>query len=153
MSDKKDNFSSLDGNKAKNKTEGTGGIMDRGIPVPFSHCDSDADKKRKERISTERIKRMKEEQKVKMAERKALQSVTIHGKTFDLRKEPPYRRNYLIRLSELQTSPLKAIRLKCLECSAYSPHEAGNCNAPDCALWVLLENRKNKKDLVNEVEA
>jgi len=32
-------------------------------------------------------------------------------------------------------SPLKAIRLKCLECSAGSTNEVENCVIPDCTLY------------------
>ena len=138
------NINGLDENTAKNEKGVPGGIIDRGNPTSCAASFLALDKKSKKRFSAEDIQRAKVKQAAKQAERAALREVTIHGRKFDLRKEPAYRRNYLIRLSELQTSPLKAIKLKCLECSAYSAVEAQQCHAPDCALWVFLQNRKAK---------
>jgi hypothetical protein len=34
-----------------------------------------------------------------------------------------------------QTSPLEAIRLKCLDCCCYQPSEVRLCEAIGCSLW------------------
>ncbi len=145
MTDETRNINEMYGCKAKNEKGVEGGIIDRGNPTSSFKLNSSLGSETKKRISAGDMKRRLEIARAKRAERALLKSVTICGRTFDLRKEPAYRRNYLIRLSELQTEPLKAIKLKCLECSAYSADESHKCNAPDCALWVVLQNRKNRR--------
>ena len=38
-------------------------------------------------------------------------------------------------------TPLKAIRIKCLECQAGSRKAIKNCETPDCALFSFREGR------------
>lgn len=78
--------------------------------------------------------------------------VTAGGREYDLAKEPEYRRTYLERLSRVGTSMMKAIRLHCFECSGYNVLEAKLCPNRDCALWVLLDNRKRRKAAGGESE-
>ena len=33
-------------------------------------------------------------------------------------------------------TPIRAIRLKCLDCSAESPHEVNKCVIPECSLYI-----------------
>lgn len=40
--------------------------------------------------------------------------------------------------------PLKAIRLKCLDCSNEQPSEVANCVVRNCALWVYRMGRYPK---------
>lgn len=78
--------------------------------------------------------------------------VTAGGREYDLTKEPEYRRTYLERLAKIGTAPLKAVRLHCFECSGYSVLGAKLCSNRDCALWVLLDNRKRRKAAGGESE-
>lgn len=47
-----------------------------------------------------------------------------------------------------QITPLKAIRLKCIDCSGYSKVEVRNCVIPECPLYQFRfgknPNRKGK---------
>lgn len=49
-------------------------------------------------------------------------------------------------------SPIKAIRLKCLDCSAGQPSEVGLCPVVDCPLWNfrLGKNPFAKKRVLTE---
>ena len=47
----------------------------------------------------------------------------LHKEKIDMTEEPK------------KVSALKAIRLKCLDCSAGSPVEVRNCELKHCALW------------------
>lgn len=38
-------------------------------------------------------------------------------------------------IREMELTPLKAIRQKCLECSVWSIFEVKTCQIKDCALW------------------
>ena len=42
-------------------------------------------------------------------------------------------------------SPLKRIRAKCLDCSAYQLGEIKKCPVEDCPLWQLRMGHKPKK--------
>lgn len=75
--------------------------------------------------------------------KKELKQVVVNGKTIELDKQPKYQREYWIRLSEIENSAVKAIKLKCYECSAYSVSEANQCKCKDCALWVYLHRSEN----------
>ena len=43
--------------------------------------------------------------------------------------------------------PLKAIRLKCLDCSAGQPKEVRLCPAINCALWPYRMGKRPKLEL------
>lgn len=40
-----------------------------------------------------------------------------------------------------RTSPLRAIRAKCLDCSGNQPSEARRCEAVSCSLWPFRAGR------------
>jgi len=40
--------------------------------------------------------------------------------------------------------PLRAIRLKCLDCSCWSQGEVAKCTHKDCVLWSLRYGKKPK---------
>jgi hypothetical protein len=42
----------------------------------------------------------------------------------------------------MNLTPLKAIRIKCLECCCDSSHEVKNCHITDCPLWPYRLGRK-----------
>lgn len=48
------------------------------------------------------------------------------------------------RIKSKMLSPIKAIREKCLECSAWSVKEARDCPAKDCALWPFRMGKAHK---------
>ena len=45
-------------------------------------------------------------------------------------------------LKEMDLTPMKAIRLKCLECANFQWSEIKNCNIEDCALWIYRSGKK-----------
>ena len=53
------------------------------------------------------------------------------------------------------TSPLKAIRIKCIDCMGYQPSEVANCPLKTCALYVFRfgKNPYNKRELTEEQRA
>jgi hypothetical protein len=64
-----------------------------------------------------------------------------------------------IRLLELQESPAKAIRSKCIDCSGGNAAEARKCVAVNCALWPFrmgsnpfhASSMSSKRELANVV--
>lgn len=56
-----------------------------------------------------------------------------------------YFLRYALRLLRIGCSPMKAIKLKCFECSGYFAQVANSCNCRTCALWILLRNRRIRK--------
>lgn len=101
-------------------------------------------------MMNENLKKALEAQARIRAERS--DTLTIHGRVYDLRNEPNYRRAYLERLSRVGNSMMKAIRLKCFECSGFNSLESSACECRDCALWVLRENRKLRKAAGADIE-
>ena len=69
----------------------------------------------------------------------------IGGKTWDLTREPAYRKNFLESISRIGTAPMKAVRLYCYQCSGYSHAEVRACECRDCPLFVLKWNRNKRK--------
>lgn len=55
-----------------------------------------------------------------------------------------------------KVTPLKAIRLKCLDCSAGSRHEVKHCVIPDCPLYAFRmgknPNIKNRKGNISNLK-
>lgn len=52
-----------------------------------------------------------------------------------------------------RTNPVKAIRLKCLDCSGGSSPEVEKCNIKHCALWPFRFGKnpfRTKRDLSDE---
>ncbi len=48
-------------------------------------------------------------------------------------------------------TPLKAIRKKCLDCSAYDKAEVRNCNIPDCPIYPFrMGKNPNRKGIGNK---
>ena len=74
---------------------------------------------------------------LKRIERKNKKEVNVNGKIYNLNKVPAYKREFYLRLEKCRT-PLRAIKLKCYECSNYSDNEALNCPCIDCPLYVYL---------------
>lgn len=58
-------------------------------------------------------------------------------------------------MEEKRISPLKAIRLKCLECSCGSSYEVKLCTVTKCAMYPFRDghNPFTKKDYTPEVRA
>lgn len=48
---------------------------------------------------------------------------------------------------EKELTPMKAIRLKCLECSNWSPYEVKKCNITDCALHGYRSGHTERKSM------
>ena len=42
----------------------------------------------------------------------------------------------------MATTPIRAIRAKCLDCSGYSTHEVKLCPVIDCALYAFRLGKK-----------
>lgn len=72
--------------------------------------------------------------------------LVIAGETYDLNKEPEYQHLFFKRLDVIGTSPTRAIRLMCFQCSGYNAQEANICRNKKCPLYVLKWNRKNRKN-------
>ena len=53
-------------------------------------------------------------------------------------------------LKEVNLTPMKAIRLKCLECANFQWSEVRDCNILDCALYVYRFGRNPRE---NETKA
>lgn len=49
-------------------------------------------------------------------------------------------------VEERKLTPIKSIRLKCLECSNWQPNEVSTCQMDDCPLWVF---RSGKNPAIN----
>lgn len=47
--------------------------------------------------------------------------------------------------TSILTSPLKAIRAKCIDCCCGSKHEVKMCTAKNCPLWLFRMGHKPKK--------
>ena len=45
-------------------------------------------------------------------------------------------------ISNVNLTPMRAIRMKCLECSNWQWAEIRDCNIPSCALWVYRFGKK-----------
>lgn len=43
-------------------------------------------------------------------------------------------------------TPMKAIRLRCLDCCYWQPSEVKRCGAENCALWPFRSGRKPKEE-------
>lgn len=59
-------------------------------------------------------------------------------------------------MEEKRISPLKAIRLKCLDCCCGSSYEVKLCTAASCALYPFREGRNpniGKRELTEEQRA
>lgn len=74
--------------------------------------------------------------------------LVIAGETYDLNKEPEYQHPFYKRLDVIGTSPTRAMRLMCFQCSGYNAQEAKNCQTKNCPLYVLKWNKKNRKNAV-----
>lgn len=56
-----------------------------------------------------------------------------------------YKKKYEELIKEIGTSFSKAIKAMCYQCSGYSYKDVRTCTCKDCPLYILKENRKNKK--------
>ena len=43
---------------------------------------------------------------------------------------------------DIEKTPMKAIKMKCLECANWSRSEVTNCNLCDCALWPYRKGKR-----------
>lgn len=70
----------------------------------------------------------------------------IAGKVWNADNEnTAYRRELLKRLSNIGTSPTRAIKVFCWQCSGFSHAEVRACECRDCPLFVLKWNRNKRK--------
>lgn len=51
----------------------------------------------------------------------------------------------------MKLTPMKRIRLKCLDCSAGSAKEVRLCHATDCVLWPVRFGKRPKVDSAPEI--
>ena len=59
---------------------------------------------------------------------------TLQRRVFD-RRERERTRKTLEALGHQKTSPLRAIRAKCLDCTGQHPSVVRTCEIPECSLW------------------
>jgi len=50
-------------------------------------------------------------------------------------------------------TPIRAIRIHCLDCQCWQREEVKNCPSKDCALWAYRFGKRPSADMIAVVEA